>query len=167
MEEIEMQAAETEPVGAAIGRPQTETETDTGGQPVAAPTEEGEALFREHIRSLAQQGQALKASIPGFDLRRELSDPMFARLTSPQVGLSVEDAYYALHRRELQQAAARMAAGSISRSIQAGQLRPKENSGAQAGSVQTLDYSKATREQREQLKAAIRNASARGEKIYP
>lgn len=165
MEENEiLEAPEIEPVGASSARP--ETETEDGGRAMLAPADDHE-LYRNHIRSLARQGQALRGSIPGFDLRKELSDPMFARLTSPQVGLSVEDAYYALHRRELQQAAARMTAGSISRAIQAGQMRPRENSGAQAGSVQTTDYSRASREQREQLKEAIRNASARGEKIYP
>ena len=127
----------------------------------------GAEAFMEHIHSLAAQAQALRQTLPGFDLRRELGDPMFAKLTSPQVGLSVEDAYYALHRSELQAQAARIAVGGIARSIQAGGVRPRENSGRRTGSVQTMDYSKASPRQREDLKTAIRNAAAKGEKIYP
>ena len=109
----------------------------------------------------------MRQSFPEFDLRNELRDPMFARLTSPYVGLSVEDAYYAVHRRQLQQAAARAMVGGISRNIQARRLRPQENCGSQAASLPRQDYSKASQQQREELKSKIRNAAAKGEKIYP
>ena len=128
--------------------------------------------FAAHIRMLEQQGEAMKAAFPGFDLRRELQNPVFARMTSPHVGINVEDAYYAVHRREIQTAAmqvtAQKTAQKISNAIQAGQRRPAENgTSGQAASVTTFDYSKASRTQREALKQRIRAAAARGEKLYP
>lgn len=128
--------------------------------------------IQQHIQSLEQQGEAMKQTFPSFDLRKELQNPAFARMTSPGVGLSVEDAYYAVHRKEIQAAAmqvtAQKTAQKISNSIQAGQRRPAENgTSGQAASVTTFDYSKASREQREALKQQIRAAAARGEKLYP
>ena len=43
----------------------------------------------------------------------------------------------------------------------------KQEGQAQAPSVTTFDYAHASREQREALKRQIREAAARGEKIYP
>ena len=103
--------------------------------------------------------------MPGFDLRQALRDPAFARLTAPG-GVGVEDAFFALHRGELQtaamEAAARGAAEKLSRAIQAGARRPSEN-GAGAAAAPVFDYRKASREEREALKERIR----RGEKVYP
>lgn len=126
----------------------------------------------EHIQKLEKQGEAMKATFPNFDLRKELQNPAFARMTSPNVGVSVEDAYYAVHRREIQAAAmqvtAQKTAQKISNSIQAGQRRPAENgTSGQAASVTSFDYSKASKAEREALKQRIRAAAARGEKIYP
>lgn len=126
----------------------------------------------EHIQKLEQQGEDMKATFPNFDLRKELQNPAFARMTSPNVGVSVEDAYYAVHRREIQAAAmqvtAQKTAQKISNSIQAGQRRPAENgTSGQAASVTSFDYSKASKAEREALKQRIRDAAARGEKIYP
>ena len=128
--------------------------------------------FQNHIQKLEQQGEAMKAVFPKFDLRTEMQNPTFARLTSPNIGLSVEDAYYAVHRKELQtasmQVAAQQTAKMISNAIQSGSRRPDETGSAtQAPSVSTFDYRKASRAQREELKSRIRSAAARGEKIYP
>lgn len=128
--------------------------------------------FQNHIQKLEQQGEAMKAVFPKFDLRTEMQNPTFARLTSPNIGLSVEDAYYAVHRKELQtasmQVAAKQTAKMISNAIQSGSRRPDETGSAtQAPSVTTFDYRKASRAQRDELKARIRAAAARGEKIYP
>ena len=124
--------------------------------------------FQNHIMKLEQQGEALKKVFPKFDLRTELQNPAFARMTSPNVGISVEDAYYAVHRNEIQAAAmqvtAQKTAQKISNSIQAGSRRPNENgTSGQAPSVTTFDYRTASREQREAFKKRIRS----GEKIYP
>ena len=124
--------------------------------------------FQQHIMKLEQQGEAMKKVFPNFDLRTELQNPAFARMTSPNVGISVEDAYYAVHRNEIQTAAmqvtAQKTAQKISNAIQAGSRRPDENgTSGQAPSVTTFDYRNASHEQREALKKRIRS----GEKIYP
>lgn len=128
--------------------------------------------LRNHFMSLEQQGEALKKVFPNFDLRTELQNPVFARMTSPNVGVSVEDAYHAVHRKEIMQAGmqvtAQQTAQKISNAIQAGSRRPDENgTSGQAPSVTTFDYSKASKAQREALKQQIRAAAARGEKLYP
>ena len=126
----------------------------------------------QHIDKLRAQGEAMKAAFPTFDLARELQNPAFARMTSPNVGISVEDAYYAIHRREIQSAAmkatAQKTAEQMANSIRAGQNRPVENgSSAQAPSITSFDYAKASKEQREALKRQIREAAAQGKKLYP
>ena len=124
--------------------------------------------IQNHIMSLEQQGEELKNVFPNFDLRTELQNPAFARMTSPNMGLSVEDAYYAVHRKEIMatgmQVTAQKTAQMISNSIQAGTRRPAEaGTTGPAPSVTTSAYRTASREAREYLKRRIRS----GEKIYP
>lgn len=125
--------------------------------------------LQSHFRSLEEQAQRVKALYPGFDLARELRNPMFARMTHPSIGIGVEDAFFALHREELQgaamAAAAEKTAQKLSQAIQSGSLRPRESGGA-APSLSTFREGQ-TKEQREALKRRIREAAARGEKIYP
>ena len=128
--------------------------------------------IQQHFEKLHQQGEVMKKTFPGFDLMTELKNPAFARMTAPNVGISVEDAYYAVHRNEIQtasmQVAAQKTAQKISNSIQAGRSRPSENgTTGQAPSVTTFDYRNASKEQRDELKRQIRAAAARGEKLYP
>ena len=128
--------------------------------------------IQQHFARLEQQGEALKQMFPNFDLRTELQNPVFARMTSPNVGVSVEDAYHAVHRKEIMsagmQVTAQQTAQKISNAIQAGSRRPDENgTTGQSPSVTTFDYSKASKEQREALKREIYAAKARGEKLYP
>ena len=128
--------------------------------------------LRQHFMKLQEQGEAMKKVFPNFDLRKELQNPAFVRMTAPNVGISVEDAYYAVHRKEIQAAAmqvtAQKTAQKISNSIQAGSRRPSEaGTSSQAPSVTTFDYRTASKEQREALKKHIREAAARGEKLYP
>ena len=131
-----------------------------------------EQKIQQHFIKLEQQAEAMKKVFPNFDLRTELQNPAFARMTHPNVGISVEDAYYAVHRNEIQtasmQVAAQKTAEKISNAIQAGSRRPDEaGTSSQAPSVSTFDYRNASREQREALKKRIRDAAARGEKLYP
>lgn len=131
-----------------------------------------EQKIRDHLVKLHQQGEAMKATFPNFDLQVELQNPVFARMTSPNSGISVKDAYYAVHHNEIQQAAIqaaiRNATQKVSYAIQSGQNRPDEaGASGRAASVTTFDYSKASKEQREALKKEIRLAASRGEKIYP
>ena len=128
--------------------------------------------LRAHFDKITREGEALKKVFPKFDLRTELQNPAFARMTSPNVGISVEDAYYAVHRKEIQaaamQATAQRPAQHISQSIQAGSRRPDEaGASSQAPSVTTFDYSKASPEQRAAFKKDLRERMARGEKVYP
>ena len=128
--------------------------------------------LQNHFMKLEQQGEALKKVFPKFDLRTELRNPVFARMTSPNVGVSVEDAYHAVHRREIMQAGMQVTAQQtkqkISNAIQAGSRRPAENgTSGQSASVTTFDYGKASKAQRDALKQQIRAAAARGEKLYP
>ena len=130
-------------------------------------------MFQQHMVKLEQQGEALKKVFPGFDLRTELQNPVFARMTAPGTGImSVEDAYRAVHRKEIEaaqsQVIAQKTAEKMSNAIQAGSRRPDENgTSGQAASVTTFDYSKASQAQRDALKKQIRAAAARGEKLYP
>lgn len=128
--------------------------------------------FRDHIASLEQQAAQMKQTFPNFDLKKELRDPRFARMTSPSGGLSVEDAYYAIHRKEIQtagmQVTAQQTAKKMSNAIQSGQRRPVENGvSGKAASVTSFDYRNAPKQQRDALKKEIYAAAARGEKLYP
>lgn len=128
--------------------------------------------IQNHLAKLEQQGNELKKTFKNFDLATELQNPAFFRMTSPNVGISVEDAYYAVHRNEIQQAAmqvtARKTAEQMANSIRSGQSRPVENgTSAQAPSNSTFDYAHASKEQREALKKQIREAAAQGKKLYP
>ena len=120
-----------------------------------------------HIESLERQGEALKAKFPGFDLRKELQNPVFARMTAPDSGLTVEDAYYAVHRAEIQSAQAKVVADQTAKqmanSIRSNAARPDESGSRQGSSAVSFDYSKASRAQREELKRRIRS----GERILP
>lgn len=128
--------------------------------------------IQAHLDKLQQQGEALKQIFPSFDLVTELQNPAFARMTAPNVGISVEDAYYAIHRKEIQtaamQATAQRTAQQMANAIRSGQSRPVENGTSnQAPSVTSFDYRHASKEQREALKKQIREAAAHGKKLYP
>ena len=128
--------------------------------------------LRSHFNRLVRQSEAMKTVFPNFNLQKELQNPVFARMTHPDVGISVEDAYYAVHRNEIQTAAmkatAQQTAQQISNSIQAGRGRPDEaGASGQAPSVTTFNYKNASREQQLAFKADIRARMARGEKVYP
>lgn len=127
--------------------------------------------LQKHFSSLEQQANALKKQFPGFDLRQELQDPKFARMVRPDSGLSLEDAYYAVHRKDIQNAQAQVIASGVaqqmSNAIRSNSRRPDESGAGQAPSVASFDYKKASKAERDNLKKRIRSAAARGEKIYP
>jgi len=147
-------------------------ERDTARQKKAEELSIQEQKIRNHFTGLEQQALEMKKIVPNFDLQTELKNPAFLRMTSPNVGISVRDAYYAVHHDEMQaaamQATAKATAQNISNNIQARQRRPDENGiSGQAPSATTFDYSKASREQREAFKKDLRARLARGEKVYP
>ena len=147
-------------------------ERDTARQQRAQELSLQEQRVRNHYAGLEQQAKEFQKVIPNFDLATELKNPAFLRMTAPNVGISVRDAYYAVHHDEMQtaamQATAKATAQNISQNIQARQRRPDENGiSGQAPSATTFDYSKASPEQREAFKRDLRARMARGEKVYP
>ena len=148
-------------------------ERDTARQQKEEARNLEQQRLHDHFVKLEQQGEALKKVFPKFDLRTELQNPAFARMVAPGQGImSVEDAYKAVHRKEIEaaqsQVIAQQTTQKISNAIQAGSRRPDENgTSGQSASVTTFDYSKASKAQRDALKQQIRAAAARGEKLYP
>ena len=119
-------------------------------------------MLREHLALLQEQA----AQIPGFDLKEALQDPAFVRLTAPGVGVSVTDAWYALHRKELESRRAEEERNLLARAAAASANRPREGGGTGAALI-AADYRKLPRDAQLHIKQRILEASARGEKIYP
>ena len=122
----------------------------------------------DRFNQIYQQSEEMKKVFPNFELKTELQNPVFARMMAPDMPFTVEQAYYAVHYKDLQKAAmqvtAQVTAKKISNDIQAGNRRPNENgTSGQAPSVTTFDYRSMSPQQREALKKRIRS----GEKIYP
>lgn len=121
------------------------------------------AMINQHFQNLVRQGEELKKQFPNFDLQKELENPAFFRMTQPGVGLPVEDAYFAIHRKEL---APQMLAYGMQRAktqmgqtLQAQQKRPQEGAmrqQGQAAEVMKLDPARMTRQERERIKQEIR-----------
>lgn len=151
-----------------VARRLTQAEQAQVRQRQQAAEDQQRQQFQQHIQRLQEQGDELKKIFPQFDLFHELENETFRRMTSPGVGLSVQDAYYAIHREEIQAAqaevTARRTAERMSNAIQSGQRRPVEGTPAQAPSSSSpTSYRNMSREQREALKNRIR----RGEIIRP
>lgn len=123
-------------------------------------------VLEEHFQKITQEGEALKQRFPGFDLASELQNEEFVRLTSPQMGMSVEKAYYAIHGADIQrqsmQYAADQAAQRLAASVQAGAARPTENGiGNNAPVSMGIDINKMSEAQR----AEIRRRLSSGEHV--
>ncbi len=119
----------------------------------------------DHLARLVEQEAELRASFPDFDLLTAMEDPAFVRLTAPHTGLSLADAYYALHRREIGEATARSSLEAAAKAVRSGMSRPRELSGNQAASTAISDPRNMSREQREALKQRIYQAKAQGKKL--
>lgn len=134
----------------------------------AAAQREREA--RDHLQKLIDQGEELKKTFPGFDIWKEMEDPKFVRMTSPGSGLSVADAYYAIHRSEIQAAAAQVTAQNVSKklsqAIQSGKARPVEN-GTSANASTAPSTIVMNKERRDEIKRKMREAQRQGKKYYP
>ena len=119
-------------------------------------------MLREHLTQLQEQA----AQIPGFDLKEALRDPAFVRLTAPGVGVPVADAWYALHREELEHRRAEEGRKLLAMAAAASAGRPREGGGTGAA-LFASDYRSLSRAEQLTIKQRILEASARGEKIYP
>ena len=143
----------------------------------SAPTEGTDAVrgpdpaILTHLRSLQEQAEELKREFPDFDLDAALHDPAFLRLTAPALGVGVREAFYALNRPRLDElAAARAAEASkalLARAVSGGAQRPREGGGSGAAALLRNDYAALSRPRQLALKQRIREAAARGEKMYP
>ena len=88
-------------------------------------------MIQNHLMKLTKQAEEFRQSFPDFNLQETLkNDPTFLRLTSPEVGLSVKDAYFAIHHEQL--APQMMAYGmerakqQMGQTLQAQRRRPAE-----------------------------------------
>lgn len=117
--------------------------------------------FNQHMDGLKRQAAVLKQNFPDFDLDREMQNERFRKMTSPSGGLSVEDAYFAIHHREISQAQAtanaQRAAQALSNSIQSGRNVPAQNGAAGKTSAPVANklYSQMTPAEREAYKKRL------------
>ena len=121
-----------------------------------------DAALRRHFAELTQQGEELKQVFPDFDLMAEMQNPAFVRMTAPGTGVSVKDAFYAVHgediQRESMQYAAQQAGRRIAASVQAGASRPVENGIQGASPVMIgVDIRGMNKKQREEYRRRIRS----------
>lgn len=123
------------------------------------------ARAKAQLDSLKQQAETMKQNFPDFDLARELENREFLKLTAPHTGLSLEEAYYALHYRELAEGLTKAASLSAARSVGSGAARPRELKGGQAALSSSGDPRQMSRQEREELKKRIYQASALGKKL--
>lgn len=122
-----------------------------------------------HINKLHQQAEEVRQFDPNFDVDREIAEnAVFARMTSPQIGMSVADAYFACHRKEIlaqrDQAQAQQAIAAVANTIRANQSRPKENGAAMPSSVTAKSYKDMTPSERAAFKKKLSMEWARGNK---
>lgn len=127
--------------------------------------QEQDQQIRATFDRLQGQIAEMQQKYPGFDFGTELENRQFAYMISPGSGLTLEQAYFAVHRKEILEAERKAAEQRIAATVQANQRRPRETSRSQAATdtATTVDWHKSTPEQREALKARIR----RGEKVLP
>jgi len=131
----------------------------------AANVEE-QRLF-QHYQKLAGQADQLKQQFPDFDLQAELQNENFLRMTSPEGGLSVEEAFWAIHHRELgPQAMAygiQRAQQQMSMTLQANRQRPTE--GALNGSKPAASLERDPRRMTKAERAELIRRARMGEEI--
>ena len=107
--------------------------------------------LRQHFMQMQQQAQDVQSIMPGFDLQAALNDPKFLQLTSPEGGLTVKQALYALHGDEIQKQAvdalAQRARVDAANAIRSG-YRPRENGSSSAAVSQAPNMKTMSRDER-------------------
>lgn len=131
---------------------------------------EEKAFWNEHFSKLAEQAEALKQTFPDFDLRTEMENETFRRLTMPGSGVSLEDAYYTIHRKELgpQIMAYGMnrAREQMGQTLQAQRSRPVEGamrSQGQLAADMKVDFSRMSRRERDEYRRRVHAGLAKGD----
>ncbi len=101
----------------------------------AIQRQQREQQLREHFMQMQQQAQDVQSIMPGFRLEEAINDPAFVRLTSPEVGMTVKQALWALHGDEIQQQSVNALAQRMkidaANAIRSG-IRPRENGNSTA-----------------------------------
>ena len=118
-----------------------------------------------HLEAMLAQAEKLRQSVPDFDLRNELQDPEFVRMTAPHSGVSLADAYFARHRADREREMTRRSLEAVSRSLRSGGTRPQELRETGAGERFTLNPGAMSRAERDALKKRILEAKAQGRKL--
>lgn len=130
---------------------------------------------RDHFLNLEQQAEALRQTFPNFDLRTELTNPKFLMLTSPkgaELGITLEDAYYMVHRDELQKAYMQVTASKtaemVSNAVASNTMRPNE-SGVRSAPAPMVpkSYADMSPTERQAFKARIMATEGTGRYIRP
>lgn len=127
---------------------------------------EEQQQLMQHIDGIRQQAQELKQVFPDFDLDAEMHNPEFVKATMPG-GLSVKQAYYALHGDEiipqLMALGVQQGRNQISRSLQANAARPVEGA-SRSGSVGGVQPS-GRETMTDDMYERIKNRTLRGENV--
>lgn len=107
--------------------------------------------LREHFMKMQQQADDVKDIMPNFNLQDAINDPAFMRLTSPEIGMSVKQAVWALHGDEIQaqavNAVAQRAKLDAANAIRSG-IHPRENGNSSAAVSATPNIHNMKREER-------------------
>ena len=141
-------------------------QSDGNEPPISDPEFMPDPAILSHLGTLIAQAEALKREFPDFDLRDALADPAFVRLTAPGVGVEPRRAWLALHPEALERQAAAISREMLARSLASGARRPREG-GGQTGAQTATDYRHLPRQEQKRVLEQIRQAAARGEKVYP
>ena len=125
--------------------------------------------LKMHFEALNRQAEALKAVYPSFDLSAEMKNPEFVKYTSPQFGMSLKQAYFAVHGEQIaaekSEAGKKEAVQQVANTIRAGQSRPKENGTAAPASVKPLLYSQMSPQERAEALKYMKREAARGNAV--
>ena len=134
----------------------------------ASKAREARSQQEQHAMRVVQDFENdVKSVFPNADIRAEFQNPQFVRLTSPEVGLSAKDAYWLIHRAEIEamsaQTIAQKAQQKLSMAIQSGMSRPVENGARNVSPALEIrdDPKNWSRADREEVKRRVRN----GERI--
>ena len=145
------------------GSPDSDMEQEGKDSTQQIPPSPSPPALRAHFARLCAEADALHRADPGFDLDTALRDPAFVRLTAPDVGVPVADAWYALHRREYAETLRRESLEQAAAAVASGSLRPREGGRTSGGELLGTDPRHMTAAQRAELRDRIK----RGERVYP
>ncbi len=117
-----------------------------------------------HVENLRRQAIAMKEKYPEFDIQKELNNPVFQYYISPMAmekghGMTIEQAYFAVHGNEVLQNAVKDTAGNVADAYASAAAEnrsfPEEHSGARK--LAGLPAKKFSEMTDEEFEAAKRN----------